>query len=156
MQSRSSNSEADTVIADHAITEEGSIFIRDLFKPAVRAGDYLVEACLFNAENGCPDKLNVKKIHLEQTGDDSKWPDSLRPGLYEIVRVSETDGITIRTRDRGLLLVTPKSNGEQSFREIRSEITAAETTFLRDWHDKSEGQQMLKAFLLYLSQRTQK
>ena len=153
-QSRSSDARSrDSAIADYAVAESGSIPIAKLFRDRVPAGDYLVELCPFNAEKGCPERQAFRKIHLQRPQPDAFWPEPCSPGLYEIVLIDETGGVAIRTKDRALLLVTPKSPDGKSFQELQANVDSAAATFLNDWTDRSEGRQMFSAFLLYLSEQ---
>jgi len=153
MQSRSSGSEPGDTIAEYVIAEEGAIKIKEMFRAAAPIGNYVLEICPFNPEGGCPEELKVRKIRREATPSEDKWPDPLKAGLYEIVRVDELDGVPIRTKDRGFLLVVPASDDQKYFGQVQATVHVAEAIFLNDWQDKNEGRQVFEAFLIYLSQQ---
>jgi hypothetical protein len=138
------------MIAFYAVTEEGNVPTQKLLRENTPGGDYVIETCPFDAEKGCPDETHARKIHWEPSKPDGVWPEPLSTGLFEIIRVAEVGGISMRTKDRGLLLVSPKSDGGKSFQELQAKVESAAKTF-SGWADQNEGRQMLSAYLLYLS-----
>jgi len=130
------------------------VSIKKLFRGNAPAGEYELEACPFNAE-GCPSESGARKVRWPAQPD-VLWPDALSAGLYEIVRVITAGGISVRTTDRGLLLLAPRSGDGKSFKDFQIKVESVETTFLKDWTDKNEGQEMLSVFFLYLSGQLQK
>jgi hypothetical protein len=150
-QSRSSDNKGrDSRIADYAVAEEGNVPIQKLLRENAPAGDYVIETCPFDAEKGCPGKVRARKIHWEPAQPGGVWPEPLSAGLFDIIRVAEVGGISMRTKDRGLLLVSPKSDGGKSFQELQAKVESAAKTF-SGWADQNEGRQILSAYLLYLS-----
>lgn len=140
------------MIAFYAVTEGVNVPTQKLLRENAPGGDYVIEICPFDPEKGCPDEIHARKIHWEPSKPEGVWPEPLSAGLFEIIRVAEAGGISMRTKDRGLLLVSPKSDSGKSFQELQAKVDNAAATFT-GWVDKNEGRQMLSAYLLYLSEQ---
>ena len=153
-QSRSSDNKGrKPAVADYAIAEEGNVPIPKLLRNNAPAGDYVVEICPVDPEKGCPGEIRTRKIHWDPAKPEGLWQEPLSAGLFEIIRIADAGGVSMRTKDRGLLLVAPKSAGGKSFQDLQAKVQSAENTFLSGWADKNEGRQMLCAYLLYLSEQ---
>ena len=150
MLSRSSNPAAERVTVDHAVVTEGApITLKELIRPQTPAGEYLLELCPFDAENGCPKihKPIAAKWDPAAASTSTAWPELLKPGLYQVVMSTVVNGTSMRTSDRGLLLVT-RRDADQS---IREQVKAGEELFLKEWKDRNEGDVMFKALLVHLA-----
>jgi hypothetical protein len=147
--SKSENDESGRVTADHAVVADNErIPLRDLIRPTAPGGEYLLELCPFDEKNGCPN--GGKPLSIKWSADSSaNWPNSASAGLYEIVLSKIANGITLRTPDRGLLLVAPSQNVATE----REKVQAGEQVFLKDWKDQSEGRLMFQALLVDLAAR---
>ena len=146
--SRSENDESARVTVDHAVVaQDAPIPLREMIRPNVPAGEYLLEVCAFDERNGCP---STSKPTLVKWSPDSTaaWPNPVTAGLYEVVLSRVVSGITIRTPDRGMLLVW-----QQGAAAVRDAVRAAEQLFLKDWKDPSEGRLMFQAFLMNSAQQ---
>ena len=149
--SKSESDESGRVTTDHAvIADDAPIKLRDLLRSTAPSGDYLLELCPFDEKNGCP--VGGKPIAIKWAPSSSAtWPHLLRSGLYEIVLSKVVNGVTIRTPDRGFLLIVPERNAAQA----RETVRAGEQMFLRNWHDPSEGRLMFEALMVDLASRKQ-
>jgi hypothetical protein len=150
--SKGDNDESTQITIDHAVVAEGTaISARDLLRPATPAGEYLVELCPFDEKNGC--LAGSKPVSLKWPPDSTQtWPRRLTAGLYEVVLNKVLSGVTMRTPDRGLLLVASRQN----IGVVREEVRTGEQEFLRDWKDPSEGKLMFQALLVDLASRQAK
>ena len=149
MLSRSETSDAARITADHAMVSQASrLTLRDLLRPTAPPGEYLLELCPFDAENGCPSAH--KPLSLKWAPDSpGPWPQPVNPGLFEIVLSKVVNGTSMRTTDRGLLLVTTKQNETL----VHQQVQAGEELFLNQWKDTSEGRLMFHALLVDLAAR---
>ena len=149
--SKSENDDTGRVTVDHAVAEDGAkISLRDLVRPTVPPGEYLLELCPFDEKNGCP--KGGKPVSMKWVPNSPLfWPHTLNTGLYEIVLDQVVSGLTMRTPDRGLLLVVPKGHADS----VRAIVEAGERVFLKDWKDQSEGRLMFQALLVDLASREQ-
>jgi len=149
--SRSPSDESSRAVVDHAAIEEGTrITLRDLLRPTAAAATYLLELCPFDEKNGCPGKS--KPISMNWPADSNKpWPARVDAGLYEVVLNRVVNGITIRTADRGLLLVSPPKDAAT----VKQKVETGEQLFLKDWKDRGEGLLMFHALLVDLASQRQ-
>jgi hypothetical protein len=146
--SRSETTDSGRVTADHVVISANSpVALRDLLRPATAQGTYLLELCPFDEKSGCPSTAKPYSVNWPRDSS-AMWPKGVDLGLYEIVLNKVVNGVTMRTADRGLLLVAP----EKSVASVRSKIEAGEQLFLDDWVNKSEGRLMFKALLIDLAQ----
>jgi hypothetical protein len=129
------------------ISANSPVALRDLLRPATAQGTYLLELCPFDEKSGCPSTAKPYSVNWPRDSS-AMWPKGVDLGLYEIVLNKVVNGVTMRTADRGLLLVAP----EKSVASVRSKIEAGEQLFLDDWVNKSEGRLMFKALLIDLAQ----
>ena len=151
MLSRSGKADKEPITIDHAVAAEGSVTYANLIRAKSPAADYLMELCPFDAENGCPRDHKPIKMAWKPGAGSTPWAAPVKPGLYEIV-LSSADPISMRTKDRGLLLVVP----DATLKEIKPQVEAGEILFLNEWKLKNEGKNteegnlMFRALLLHL------
>lgn len=150
--SKSQNNDAERVTADHAVVaEDETITLDTLIRRTAPSGEYLLELCPFDEKNGCPLRGTPHAMKWAPTLSATPWPTPVKVGLYEIVLDKVQSGETMRTTDRGLLLVTPKQNAAT----VRETVAAGEQVFLKDWKDQGKGRLMFQALLVELASRSQ-